>query len=145
MPKIVFTPNNKKKIIDSVRKGNHRSTAACSVGITPRTLNNWLAEGRSEGGGAEYRQFHLDLIKAESDFESQIIDSLIETENPKYLLEVLSRRAPDRWAATQKVSLQVTKQIESFMEFLVSSLEDDPETLKKVLEIAASYEPSDGY
>jgi hypothetical protein len=140
MPKEAFNTQTTSQIVESIRIGNYKSTAAQLSGISYRTLTNWLKKGREEPEG-NYGQFYLDVLKAEAEFEANAVSELTMSGNPKYLLEVLSRRSPEKWSATSRVNVQVNQKIEDFMNFLCDALSDEPDTLKRVLEIASNYSP----
>jgi hypothetical protein len=140
MPKEAFNTQTTSQIVESIRIGNYKSTAAQLSGISYRTLTNWLKKGREEPEGI-YGQFYLDVLKAEAEFEANAVSELTMSGNPKYLLEVLSRRSPEKWSATSRVNVQVNQKIEDFMNFLCDALSDEPDTLKRVLEIASNYSP----
>jgi predicted TPR repeat methyltransferase len=133
-----FTKDNQDTIIDLMRAGNHKTVAAQSVGIDYRTLARWLADGKEED--SKYYEFAQRVLMAEAEFETAAVASITANQNPKYLLEVLSRKNPNRWASTSKVQLLTEQKIEHFMDFLCDNLSEDPEILAKVLEIASKYE-----
>lgn len=89
------------KIVALVRAGNYRETACAAVGITAKTLRNWLR--RSAQGGkrnASYVQFADDLEKAEATAEAldnQRVSKAAEAGDWRAAAWRLARKRPDRW------------------------------------------------
>lgn len=135
----VFTLKIKEQILAYLRAGSNKSTAAHLCGVSYRTFHNWMRYGH-EKPGTLFEGFHTEVLRAEAEFEADCVRMLTDTQNPKYILEVLSRRAPDRWSSSTRINLQVDQKIEDFMNFLIEALSEDRDTLTKVLEVAAEYE-----
>ncbi|MEN9870780.1 MAG: hypothetical protein RLZZ171_1768 [Cyanobacteriota bacterium] len=127
-----------KPIIDSVRKGNYLNTAVRASGLSYRTVMKWMSKGRA--GQKPYDKFYQDIQEAEAFFESMLVDSIIDSGNPKYHLEILARRNSNNWAATQRVQKEVDVQITDFLEFLMEELSPYPESKSLVVGIASRYE-----
>lgn len=139
MPKIVFTPQVRQQIVSLIRAGNYLKAASASAGVSYRAVLGWMQRGKTEGEG-EYFDFYKAVKKAEADFEQEAVANILASEQPKYILEILSRRNPSSWASTSRVSIQVKEKIENFLEFLAIKLEAEPEILKKVLTLATEYQ-----
>lgn len=139
MPKVAFTPNNVRTIIDSVAKGNYLSTACESAGISYRTVAKWMSEGKNDED-SKYHDFYISVTQAKALFEEQSVETIVNTQSPKYLLEILGRKDPSKWSATSRVNLMVAEQIEGFMHFIVEGLKDSPEALELFLSLASKYE-----
>lgn len=133
-----FTPEVQKKLVQMLRKGNY-SEAACKIaGISYSTYRNWMLKGEQEPD-SEYGAFREAVEAASGQAESDAVDSLLTASQDDYKAAVvyLERRFPERWAASQRINLQVDKKIGEFMTFLESKL---PEVVfVQVAEAAASW------
>ena len=99
------------KIIELVRKGNFKTTAARAAGIHPDTLDNWIKRGKEEGEG-KYFLFFTALEKADAQAE---IDGVAkwtkhQDNSPEAIKEFLRRRfqhwnVPDK----QEVKAEITE------------------------------------
>jgi hypothetical protein len=93
------------KIVALVRAGNYRETSCAAVGITPKTLRNWLHRS-SQGGrrNAAYIKFAEDLEKAEAHAEAldnQRVSKAAEAGDWRAAAWRLARKRPDRWGERQ--------------------------------------------
>ena len=63
-----FTPDRIKTILDALREGNYRDTAAEGAGISYDTLRNWEKKGAAEKKG-KYFEFSESIKRAEAEGE----------------------------------------------------------------------------
>ncbi|MCA9635470.1 MAG: hypothetical protein KC420_05485 [Myxococcales bacterium] len=103
------TSDRLDRLVALLRAGNYRKTAAAAVGISPRTLNGWLRDGRANYEAAQVDPSKLDefglfyelVIQAEAEAEVGAVRGVIELAYKKgdggLLLKFLERRYPDRW------------------------------------------------
>jgi len=104
-----FTKERADKIIELVRKGNFKSTAARASGVTKTTLNRWLAEGEA-GKNKELRLFCAALEEAEAEAETTAVSKINTKMNDSSipaLLDYMRRRFPE-WNVADKKESTVT-------------------------------------
>ena len=92
-----YTPDRVKRIIDTLRSGNYRCVAAAYGGISHETFSQWMDQ---------YPEFSDAVIEAETAAEVEAVE-LIRSGHPKYVLEWLSRKNPDRWGRKDHVTQDV--------------------------------------
>ena len=88
-----LTPERAAKIIELVRKGNFKATAARAAGVWPTTLDDWVNRGKVEKKG-KFHEFYLALEEADAQAE---IDAVARWEkhqdkSPEAIKEFLRRR-----------------------------------------------------
>lgn len=104
--KTKLTPELQNKIIELLRKGNYRNVVCNAVGIHEDTFYEWIKKG--EQGIKPYSEFTELVKKVESEFEIELLNNILEmTKNdPKYALEILSRKYPERWGRKEGVNIK---------------------------------------
>ncbi len=104
-----FNPETTGLIIAAVRAGNYFTTSAALGGIHEGTLYRWLREGE-EDEDSKYRQFSLDMARAEAEAEISIVTVIRDAASDDYRagLELLSRRFPERWSTRNRTELTGT-------------------------------------
>lgn len=93
-----------KRVVDAVKRGLPRRTAAKIAGVVPSTLALWLQKGRD--GDPAYSDFSDRVKAAEAHGEGEIVDLLrahaaTSWQACAYLLD---RRNPRDWAARKPVA-----------------------------------------
>ena len=88
-----LTKDRAANIIDLVRKGNFKVTAARASGVWPQTLDGWIKRGKEDGKGKFY-EFYVALEQAEASAE---IDAVADwkkhhSNSPEAIKEFLRRR-----------------------------------------------------
>jgi transposase len=100
-----LNPEISHRIVNLVRAGNYRETAAAAAGINPKTLRNWLHRG-SKGGksNAAYAQFSADLDTAEAEAELRDNKRINDAAEKDWRAAAwrLARKNPDRWGDRQR-------------------------------------------
>jgi hypothetical protein len=94
------------KIVNLVRAGNYRETAAAAAGISPKTLRNWLHRGAKAGkANAAYAQFSADLDVAEAEAEARDNKKISDAPEKDWRAAAwrLARKNPDRWGDKQRL------------------------------------------
>jgi hypothetical protein len=134
-----FNEENKRTVIRQVRLGNYLTVAAALCGVDARTIHYWMKKGKDNPEGI-YGIFYQKVQQAKAEWEAEALGLIVGSQDPKMMLEIMSRKSPDRWSASTRVTVQVKKHIEKFMDFLTASLEEEPELLERVLKIAVRYE-----
>lgn len=103
--KPVLTFEKIDKICNYIRAGNYQKVAAALCGVKERT---WYAsiERAEKAKRPTKLQKHLlqSIAEAEAQFEALHVQNIFSSKDPKVSLEMLSRRFPERWAATRKNS-----------------------------------------
>ena len=93
-----YTAERGRVIVDALRAGNMRRTAAHKAGIHLNTLSRWLEKGFEDGTGALF-EFAVQVHTAEADAEMDAVKRL-HKENPGWWL---SRRNKD-WSERKEVT-----------------------------------------
>ena len=90
-----LTPDLQERVLNMIRLGNYRNVAAQAVGIAPETFSRWMSRPR-----APFRQFRQAVEQAEAMAEVSMVALIAKAarDDPKYALQYLSRKAPERWA-----------------------------------------------
>jgi hypothetical protein len=61
-----FTEETRTKLLEVLAIGASRRTACAVAGVDPATLRRWLARGATASEGSRWREFAVDLGKAEA-------------------------------------------------------------------------------
>jgi transposase len=87
-----------KKVVDAVKRGLPRDTAARLANVAPSTLYLWLAKGRA--GDEEYSEFSDRVRAAEAQGENEIVALLRghAANSWQACAWLLERRHPKAWA-----------------------------------------------
>ncbi len=101
-----LTPEVQEKICRALRGGNFRSTAAWYAGISPRTLQAWMAEGETNPDSPE-GNFCAAVIESEKGAEIDAVETIIAAgkSDPKHFQWWLSHRHSARWAEKKNVKM----------------------------------------
>jgi transposase len=145
-----LTPEVQAVVIEAIKRGNYRDTAAKLAGVTRQTLWNW--EQRGETGEAPYAAFFDALQKAEAEAESMLLEEIRHAQ-PSIPGEggrgadlwqakawLMERRWPKRWA--QRVRQAVTEELDAFTDRLQKKL--DEATYRRVLDASREDAPGEG-
>lgn len=62
-----FTAANRHLVLELLRAGASRREAAKMAGLDHSTLVKWIQRGRKAEPGGRWREFYLDVVKAEAD------------------------------------------------------------------------------
>jgi hypothetical protein len=91
-----FTESVKKGILELLRLGASRQTAAHAKGVGKATLTRWLQEGETAVRGSAKRNFYEAVLEAESEGSIKAL-RIVSTEmenDPKLAWKYLERREP---------------------------------------------------
>lgn len=108
-PSCKLTPEIATALLEALRAGNFRQTAARAAGITKRTLSRWLAKGE-ERPRSRYGRFRIEVLRAEQDAEANALRVVI-TAGPadwRAAAWFLERKYPQRWARRDPQRLELT-------------------------------------
>lgn len=91
-----FTEPVKKRILEYLRLGASRQTAAHASGVNKGTLTRWMQDGETSARGSAKRKFYEDVLGAESEgnIKALRIVSLEMENDPKLAWRYLERREP---------------------------------------------------
>jgi hypothetical protein len=101
-----FNADRAAIIIDLVRKGNFKETAARAARITTRTLDNWVAAGKKAKSG-RFFDFFTALELADAEAEANAVERWINHQgnSPEAAKEYLRRRFP-HWNVADKQEIK---------------------------------------
>ena len=106
-----FNQERARTILELVRKGNFKTTAARRSGIHPDTLNEWIKRGNVEGKG-RFHEFTVALEAADAEAEVNRVEmwTVLQADSPEAIKEYLRRRFP-HWNVPdkQEVKQEVTE------------------------------------
>lgn len=113
-----LTPETQEKVVEHIRAGNYRETAARAAGITRQTLWNW--EQRALTGEEPFASFAEALDQAEAEAETTMLARVnaagpavtgVSGPDPwQATAWVMERRWPKRWAS--RVRTVVAEEVE---------------------------------
>lgn len=118
-----LTPEVRTKILESLRRGNFRETAAAAAGVSSRTLRNWL---RAAAAGVDpvYVSFARELELAEAIGETKDVAKLARAggEDWRSIAWRLERRYPKRWG--QRLNITINEELEKLLRAAEGVLDD---------------------
>lgn len=95
-----------EKILQELREGSFRTTAALAAGITARTFFNWLLEGR-ENPGSKMGGFFIQVSETEARAENVLAKVAYRAGqvDPDFALRYLRIRHSKRWSERQRMEV----------------------------------------
>lgn len=126
-----LTPEVQDRILQAIRAGNYRETAARYGGISPATFYRWLERGERARRGP-FREFREAVERAESEAEVRYVAIVAKaaTDDVRAAQWWLEHRFPERWGRRQvDVQHDGRVQIEGIYEALAPLL-GDPEVAR---------------
>ena len=127
-----LTPDVHARIVETVRLGNFRETAAAAAGVDVRTMRRWLYRGAQ--GEAPYAAFSADLDAAEAASEIADIGAIAAADDWK-AIAWRRERMSNRWQLRLRV--EVTKELDSLLDSLEAEFANEPGIYERILAIAA--------
>jgi hypothetical protein len=118
-----LTPARHKRIVELLKQGHFRETVCAQVGITARTLRNWVARG--EEGDPRWSQFARDVREAESNIEVDTVFriNLAGEKDWKALAWFLEKRFPRHWGRHEAAMVKLEAERAAMLEALTKTLE----------------------
>jgi len=118
-----LTPEVHARIVESLRLGNYKETAAAEAGVSSRTLRRWY--GRGAKGEEPYAGFLADSLAAEAEAESRDVKRLADHGRDDWRAAAwrLERKHPDRWGLHLKV--EIRQELEKIIDVAERVLEPD--------------------
>lgn len=101
-----LTEEAQAKVCEALKGGNFRIVAARFAGVSPRTLRDWMAEGKKNPDSPE-GDFRRAVIEAEGEAETKMVKLIMVAaeSDPKHGEWWLSHRHAARWAEKKNVKL----------------------------------------
>lgn len=105
----LLTPETQAKIVEALRAGNYRYPSAQFAGVSPRSFQDWMQRGETEGRGI-YADFRAAVIEAEKSAEIRAVAIVMKaaTTDPRNAQWWLSHKFPERWADKSRVRTELT-------------------------------------
>lgn len=129
-----LTPDVHAKIVEVVRQGNFRETAAAAAGIDARTMRRWLYRGAQ--GEQPYRDFSEALDQAEAESEVADIGAIAAAAVDDWKSIAWRReRMSNRWQLRLRVEL--TKELDTLLDALEGEFANEPGIYERILAVAA--------
>lgn len=127
-----LTPTVHEKIVETVRQGNFRETAAAAAGITSRTLRSWMVRGAK--GEQPFAQFCDDVEAAEAESEVKDINAITMADDWK-AIAWRRERMSSRWQLRLRVEL--TRELDALLDALEAEFANEPEVYDRILAVSA--------
>ena len=96
-----LTPEIEQAILELIRGGNYRKTAALYCGIVPDTLYRWL-----QREDEPFLSFSRRLIEAETQVEAKTVIEIMNSPDMRDRRWWLERKFPHRWGRTMDVHIK---------------------------------------
>jgi transposase len=127
-----LTPGVQERIVEALRTGSYKTTAAAYAGIDVRSIYHWLERGEADielGIESDYAQFFQAVKKAEADHEINallLIDNAARTGDGAWQAAAwtLARKHPDRWGRRQRVDGLTPDEFDEHLSRMEDELED---------------------
>jgi hypothetical protein len=87
-------------ILEALRAGHYRKTAAALAGIHATTFSEWMRREHEP-----YKSFQSMVLAAEAEAEQTQLSKITESPEPADAKWYLSRKFPDRWAETRRIDV----------------------------------------
>ena len=102
-----FNKERCDKILELVRNGNFKTTAAQVAGVNPETLNAWIRKGNASKSG-KYFEFSVALEAAEAEAEDNAVAKIQTKMNDSTIPAILDymRRRFAHWNVTDKAEIK---------------------------------------
>ena len=97
-----LTPEVRDKILQALRAGNYRDTAARWAGVTAGTLTRWMSQK-----GKLYDEFAQEVRRAETAAEIRMVGLVVKgaEDDVRHAQWWLERKFPDHWGRRDHVEL----------------------------------------
>lgn len=137
-----LTPDCKKRLLQALAAGNYYEPACAYAGIDYSTFRRWMLRGEKESKG-EFCEF-CEVVQraiAQSEIASVAKIKKAEEDDWRAAAWLLERRFSDRWASTQKVKIEVEKELEKTLAALEGKM--PPDIYAQLLEALAALGEAD--
>lgn len=109
-----FTPEVIQCILDALRTGNNRTTAAKYAGICYRTLYYWIRAGKNPAADARFKEFRAQVKKAEAEAVVRNVALIQAAASTQWTAAAwwLERSHPLQWASDKKLIQELKRRLE---------------------------------
>ena len=130
-----------ERLIEALSDGNHIETSCEFAGIEASTYYRWMDWGKK--GRKEFVEFCKSIQSAIARAEIASVSRIrfAEERDWKAAAWMLERRHPERWANTQRVKIEVEKELEKTLTALEAKL--PPEVYSQLLETLSTLDESE--
>ncbi|GAC1454908.1 MAG: hypothetical protein PVSMB1_04190 [Gemmatimonadaceae bacterium] len=112
-----LTADIKARIVDALKNGSFFTQACRAAGISPLTGEDWLKKAKTDDPGGLYAVFAEECENASAIYEVRALALLQKAAEGtattpgdwRAALEVLKRRAPERWGDSQRIEMAMQK------------------------------------
>lgn len=144
-----LTPAVQAAIVEAIKRGHYRETAANLAGVSYRSMRRWEEAGEAEGATGLYADFAHALKQAEAEAEDTLLQAIM-TAQPAVVgvsgadqwqakAWVMERRWPKRWSG--RVRVTVNEELAALLKRVEVKL--DPDTFAKVVDAAREDAPGE--
>lgn len=145
-----LTPLVKERLLNALKRGAHIETACSAAGVDYTTVREWMQRGQGthprRSQAKEFIEFAEEMTRAIADSEMALLTIIRQAghTDARHAAWIMERRFPERWANTQRIQVQVEKEVEAELEQMFDSLESrlDPVTYEKVVNAIAAIQDS---
>jgi hypothetical protein len=132
-----FTPEVRRRILDSLALGVHYDVAIGYAGIDYSTFAKWMQRGKHECSG-EFFEFYTAVKNAVYRAEIRVVATWQKhtEKDPRACRDFLARRHPDRWSDSHRVRVRVRKELLAAFQRLKKQLPQA--TYEQVVDIMAA-------
>lgn len=116
-----LTPDRLEKILEALREGNYRDSAAEAAGISYQTFRNWEKRGEAEKSG-RFWTFLEAIRKAEAEGELhnlKIITNAAEDGDWRAAAWQLERKNPAKWGRKDAKKVEMSGELKSGVDFVL--------------------------
>jgi hypothetical protein len=101
----------RKELIKHLQDGNYRSVACRMAGISPATLERWLADAEDLKQDSQYWDLYHAVHHAEADAEVRHVRNINRhsLDDARLSIEFLQRKHPDRWGKIDRKEISGPK------------------------------------
>lgn len=91
-----FTAETRSRILEALKIGASRRTAAALARVGETTLRRWMEKGENSSEGSRFRQFHEEVLEAEAHPRERALGIIYRemADNPALAMKVIERREP---------------------------------------------------
>lgn len=118
-----LTAERRRRLLDALSRGHHRTTACALAGINDRTLRTWLR--RADDGDPRYAELARSVREAEAGTEEIHLGRILSAgvEDWRATAWWAERRFPDRWG--DRVRIELAGALEEIMAAAKEALDAD--------------------
>lgn len=130
---------NKAELLRLIREGNYFETAAAQVGLSSKTVRDWVRRGAR--GEEPYEEYSLEIRKAQAEAESLAVSRVVDAEVTDWRAAAwrLERQHAKRWG--QQIKVTTDRVVDKVLDVAEQALgERFPEALQVLVEKLAELE-----